>query len=129
VSNEENGGTSWHGDHWVIAVAHGMRFVGRLQGTTLDPAYELQVQMGPNGQGGVAIAHSAIPMCLLPSWKVVTLPVGALVQPLQALSKADRDILFNAAKQAEEIARSIRSAQSGIVPVAPGLTLPPMRRP
>jgi len=119
------------GDGWVIAIVHGMRLVGQLARGVLEPCYELQVQMGPDGQGNMAIAHSSLPMCLLPSWKRVALANGALVQNVDELSRADRETIFRAIKAGEQVAGRLRSAQSGIVPasaVPKGAGLPGLRR-
>lgn len=108
---------------WVIVVVHGMRFIGQLRRGVLEPCYELQVSMGPDGRGNMAISHTALPVGLLPSWKSVALPDGALLQSVDELSRQDRDVLFRAILSGEQIAASIRSSQSGIVAAraVPGL--------
>jgi len=119
------------GDGWVIAVAHGMRFVGKLSRGILSPVYELQVQMGPDGKGGLVIGHTSLPICLLPSWKAVALPNGALIQNVDELSRSDRDVVFRAIASGEQMAGGLRTSQSGIVQassVPKGAGLPGLRR-
>jgi hypothetical protein len=119
-----------HGEIAVV-VAHGMRFVGCVVSRTLDPdrphsimtlspVYELQVQMGPNGQGGVVIGHSAVPVMLLPSWDSLDVPPGAIVQMASELSPRDRATLKSAMAQAADLTNQLRLAQSGIVAPQPG---------
>jgi hypothetical protein len=109
---------------WAIVSVGAVTLIGKqILGGTLEPVYELKAALvqTPNGPG---IAHQCFPLWLL-DVRHVTVPNGALVVPVESLSRDARKRLANAVRGAEEFQQGIRVADSGI---SLAKTLPPSKR-
>lgn len=104
---------------WVLACTAGLQLVGQFDKGTLEPVYEFKPQIAQTPQG-LQVSHICLPLMMLASWRKVRLPVGTIVQPVDELSKADRDQIFRAVAQGEEMAKGLRMAQAGVVAPAAG---------
>ncbi len=112
---------------WSLVVAHGMRLIGVVDdgGVMTDPV-ELQISVGPDGQGGMRIGHSGTPVCMLPSLSTLGLPSDAIVVHRDQLSVRDMETIDAAYSQGQEMSVAIRAAQSGLS-IAP--KMPPQAGP
>jgi hypothetical protein len=108
----------------AIAFVGALRLVGRvarvMSRDVMDPCYEMSIQVAPNGQGGLAIAHGAMPIAMLPSWTRVELPTGTSLQYVDELAATDRDVVLRAMAQGEQMAKAMRASQSGVLVAGPG---------
>jgi hypothetical protein len=108
---------------WAIVSVGAVTLIGKLVGEVLAPVFELRaaIVQTPNGNG---LAHQCFPLWLL-DVRSVKIPGGALVVPLEDLSRDARKRLANAVRGGEEFQQGIRVADSGI---ALAKTLPPSKR-
>lgn len=121
---------------WVIAIASGttligqpvkgdVRYVGR---EVLSPVYELKCSL-VQGREGTGIVHAAFPVCLLGSVRAVDVPAGAIVIPVDELSKTERRSLAAGVQNAEGMVAAMRAAESGVVLAGADTKLPPVKLP
>lgn len=111
-------------DGWVIAQTNGLTLVGRRMGDTLSPVYEMKPQIVPH-QGQAMAIHPCVPVWLF-GVNSVTLPSGALVVKVDALSRQDRTELAASVEQAAQMSRGKRARESGIAVVK---TMPNIKEP
>lgn len=133
---------------WVLVISNGKDFIGQphyadTEIAYLSPVFEWQARIervqatdpmgrplaGPNGQPMIQdrVAYSAVPVCLLASFDRVPVMPGAIIKPLSELSTHDRDRMLEAAKQAADIAKVMRSVDSNLTlasSIPPGLKPP-----
>ena len=98
---------------WAIVQAHGLTLIGKLQGESLSPVYELKPQMGQQGVG-----HLVVPVWLL-GIREAALPVGCLVERCENFSPMLRRHLNKAVEEAERMVELMRAHDSGIVIAKP----------
>ena len=98
---------------WAIVQAHGLTLIGKLQGESLSPVYELKPQMGQQGVG-----HLVVPVWLL-GIREAALPVGCLVERCENFSPMLRRHLNKAVEEAERMVELMRAHDAGIVIAKP----------
>jgi hypothetical protein len=105
---------------WVIAFAHGKDLVGKLEGHTLKPVYQLysQMQQGKD-KNTVNIVFKVMPVCLLFSIKSVDIPDGCGTQPLSSLDRMESTTIHNAIIECEDMVQKTRAARVGIAMPGP----------
>lgn len=116
---------------WAIVQVHGMTLIGKVcapsgmgaQSQRLSPVYELKPQIASDHQG-VHVGHLAVPVWLL-GLTEVEIPVGALVEPLEAFAPRIRESLQKVVNAAEEMAVMLRAEASGITVAGADTRLPP----
>jgi hypothetical protein len=122
---------------WVIAVAHGLTFVGKplephAGAMTLRPVYGLHclmqmVQPDPRRPPQLMTIRQVQPFLTYPSIRQVHLPTDAIVVPCESLSRDERRELMKSIAGCEELMGAMRAQEAGIM-VAPANTkLPPVR--
>ena len=111
-------------DGWVIAQTNGLTLVGKRTGDTLSPVYEMKPQLVSH-QGRSMAVHPCLPVWLF-GVDEITLPAGAFVVEVGALSRQDRSELAAYVEQAAEMSRGKRAQESGVVLAT---TMPKIRGP
>jgi hypothetical protein len=109
---------------WVIVCAHGRTLIGREDERVgdLSPVYELFTQIVPSPQG-LACVRNVTPLLTLSSIQGVAIPADAIVIRVADLSRDERKSLAQCVAQCEELVRSMRAAEVGVVlaPAHPGI--------
>jgi hypothetical protein len=109
---------------WVIAISNGRNLIGQTAqqftspprgGFSLRPVYEVQPQAQMNPQTGqIAVSHLVVPLLLLAGLKSVDVPEGAIIIPLDELSRNERSNLMAGIENCQAMIRAARLAESGI---------------
>lgn len=101
-------GEPLHG--WVIARGGNGYLIGKPAGDWLDPVYELQAGVSPQG-----IGWRCIPILALASIHRIRYRPDDVIEICDALHREERKALGAAVKQAEELCGQIRALHTGIV--------------
>ena len=103
---------------WVMAQAHGMKLIGKVEmrGDApvrwLCPVLEMQPNLAQQGDGLVPV-YPCFPVFLCPITEL-ELPEGAIVQSVEAFSKLHRQLLHKFVEQGLQRLADLRVASSGI---------------
>jgi hypothetical protein len=107
---------------WFIVCAHGRTLIGRIdmsepiavRADILSPVYELFTQIVPSPQG-LACVRNVTPLLTLSSIQGVAIPADAIVIRVADLSRDERKSLAQCVAQCEELVKSMRAAEVGVV--------------
>lgn len=110
---------------WVIAQSNGLTLIGCPDpGRYLSPVFHMQPNLVQGQGGGAAPIHPCFPVFLL-AIDHLELPPGALIVPVETLSKPERAQLARFVEQADQMLQQMKAAASGIALAKQIPKLPP----
>lgn len=120
---------------WAIVIAHGQTMIGKCAGVrSLSPVFALtcvmqMVQPDPRRPPQLMTVRQVTPLLTFPTVREIDVPSGAIVVPIEQLSRQERVELARSVDSCEQLILAMRAQESGISIAPAGTKLPAMGKP
>ena len=117
---------------WSIVCVQGYTLIGKVSSLDwLDPAFALtcvmqMVQPDPRQAPQLMTMRQVTPFLTFPSIRSIEIPLGAIIVPIETLSRKERVELARSVDSCEQLIMAMRAQESGITVAPAGAKLPPM---
>jgi hypothetical protein len=136
VSDLLNGADTGPLAGWSIVCVQGYTLIGKVSSlemheATLDPAFALtcvmqMVQPDPRQAPQLMTMRQVTPFLTFPSIRSIEIPLGAIIVPIETLSRKERVELARSVDSCEQLIMAMRAQESGITVAPAGAKLTPM---
>ena len=120
---------------WSIVCVQGHTLIGKFSDLSrLEPAFALtcvmqMVQPDPRQAPQLMTMRQVTPFLTFPSIRSIDIPFGAIIVPIETLSRKERVELARSVDSCEQLILAMRAQESGISIAPAGTKLPAMGKP